>query len=91
MRHPRGRGVDAERRHIDAADLLRSRMDMDEPHARVRNVDEAVALARDLAEPAAEHDQQVCRLDAGNELGLAPRPRSRHGGVQADGTAAGGG
>jgi hypothetical protein len=44
---------------VDAADLLRVRMNMDELLAGCRDFQECVALRRDLREPAAKKQDQV--------------------------------
>ena len=70
------RGVDREERLVDAAELERVGMDMDELLARHRNVEERVAAARRLAEPRADRDQQIGCPEARAELGLTPSPTS---------------
>src|SRR6185437_7590486 len=61
-------------RLIDAAQLLGIGMDVDEALLRRRNVDEGVAAGRHLAEPRADDDEKVGRLDALSELGIDADP-----------------
>ena len=51
-------------RAVNPAKLFRAGMHMNEGHLRPRNVEQRVALRRQLAEPAAYHDDEVRRFDA---------------------------
>src|SRR5439155_7711334 len=59
-------------RTIDAAEFLRARMDMHKGLARPRNDEQRVALRGHLAEPAANQNDQIGRLDARQELRIRP-------------------
>ena len=65
------RGVDGEVGLVDPSEHLGAGVDVDEPLARTRHLEQAVAVGGDLAECCADHDQRVCR---GNEF--AQRGRS---------------
>ena len=51
-------------RAVDTAELLGARMHVHERHLRAGNVEQRVALRRQFAEPAADHDDEIGRLDA---------------------------
>jgi hypothetical protein len=67
------------------AEFVRIRIDVDELHLRIRNVEQRVALARHLAEPPADQQHEIGRLhardqlriDAGAEIARVGRMRRR--------------
>src|SRR5271169_385088 len=64
----RGRRMDRQMRAVDAAELLRARMHVDEGRLRPRNVEQRVTLRRQLAEPPADDDDEVGGSDAREEF-----------------------
>ncbi len=68
----RRRGIDRQMRAVDAAKLLGARMHVHERQLRARNVKQRVALRRQLAEPAADHDDKVGRFYAFEQLWIGP-------------------
>ena len=72
-RELRQRGDDRQLRLVDAAELVRVGMRVDERLARARRVQQRVAAGRHLAEPAAEREDQVGVLDATCELRVHAR------------------
>jgi hypothetical protein len=63
----RRRGVDRQRRAVDAPKLFRAGMDVHERHLRPRNVEQRVALRRQFAHAAADQHDQVRGFDAVDE------------------------
>ena len=61
-------------RAIDAAELLRARMDVHEGHLRSGDVDQRVALRGQLAEPSADHEDEIGRLDPREEFRIGRDP-----------------
>ena len=59
-------------RPVDAAELLGAGMDVHEGHLRRRDIEQRVALARHLAEPAADEHDEIGRLDPREQLRVRP-------------------
>ena len=68
----RQRRDDRQLRLVDAAELARVGMRVDERLARARRLQQRVAAGRHLAEPAAEREDQVGLLDVTCELRVHP-------------------
>src|SRR5258706_16149278 len=57
---------------VDTSELFRARIDVDECRARLRNVEERVALRGNLAESAADEEDEIGPPHALDQLGIGP-------------------
>ena len=56
------RGEDTEAGAVDLVQFLRTRMNMDEPRAVARNVEQRVAARRDLAQPRPDGEHKIAHF-----------------------------